>query len=466
MKEFTVEGLKKLRKEMKGRTCPILKLEGRGFGVKAYPSGVLSFYYTYKDGDKKRFMTLGVWEDEISLQEAREKATDARKKRRLGTDPIEVRKATKLEEARMKTEEATAKTVNSLIKEFLKEHCSKLKDEGAEYKRFLIKEVSPLWGDRKVDSITDEDVKALVKGIMNRPPRLTPVMANRALAYISRMFNYAIYDACPCMLKTKVNPAYRLKKPGGKEKERERVLSEKEISHLWGKLIDPKPTPPLIMSDGMKRALLLTLVTGQRPGEVIGTHRDEIDGHWLTIPGDMTDGKGGIIRGRSKTGITHKVYLTDLALELIGDGQGYIFPSPHDAEKPICEKAMGHACRYNIEGLSNGKVRKRRKSQLKQAEAKGLNRLGMAKWTPHDLRRTVATMLGEMGYEDQFIDMVQNHAKPGMAKIYVKARYLNKRKELLEGWEAKLREIINVPSAPTAKPTTPANVIPITRKAA
>jgi integrase len=72
----------------------------------------------------------------------------------------------------------------------------------------------------------------------------------------------------------------------------------------------------------VRRALKLVLVTAQRPGEVIGMHGSEIDGRWWTVP-----------TGRAKNKKAHRVYLTDLALELIGDtaGEGYVFPSPRKA---------------------------------------------------------------------------------------------------------------------------------------
>ena len=74
----------------------------------------------------------------------------------------------------------------------------------------------------------------------------------------------------------------------------------------------------------------LILVTAQRPGEVIGMHSSEIDGRWWTIPAE-----------RAKNGKTHRVYLTDTAVDLIGPlkvadektgdekPKGFIFRTPH-----------------------------------------------------------------------------------------------------------------------------------------
>jgi integrase len=54
-------------------------------------------------------------------------------------------------------------------------------------------------------------------------------------------------------------------------------------------------------------ALKLVLVTGQRPGEVAGMHRDEIKGRVWTIPASR----------RAKTETAQSVYLGDTALAII-----------------------------------------------------------------------------------------------------------------------------------------------------
>ncbi|MEI6209319.1 MAG: hypothetical protein WCP20_21275 [Desulfuromonadales bacterium] len=74
-------------------------------------------------------------------------------------------------------------------------------------------------------------------------------------------------------------------------------------------------------------------------------HRGEIDGRWWTIPGEA------IYTAQAKNHVTHRVYLTDTALELIGDttGKGYIFPCPHGAkQQPIDTRALAHAVRRNL----------------------------------------------------------------------------------------------------------------------
>jgi len=98
-----------------------------------------------------------------------------------------------------------------------------------------------------------------------------------------------------------------VKKPTRQEY-KDRILTDKEIVTVWRGLETAG------MTEEMKRALKLILVTAQRPGEVIGMHSNEIAGDWWTIPAD-----------RAKNGKTQRIYLTPTAKWLIGDKQGYIF---------------------------------------------------------------------------------------------------------------------------------------------
>ena len=191
------------------------------------------------------------------------------------------------------------------------------------------------------------------------------------------MFNWAIDQG---MLET--TPFRGVKRPAPKNK-KDRALSEKEIKIIWNELDEAD------MSDEIRRALKLTLVTAQRPGEVVGMHRNEIADRWWTIPKEKTKNKKG-----------HRVYLTDLALELIGPlelkdsktgekkKKGYIFPCPHkEKEKPIMEGAMGHALRSNCEA----------------------KKITIDRFTPHDLRRTAVTHLARLKVPLEWRERIVNH---------------------------------------------------------
>jgi integrase len=84
-----------------------------------------------------------------------------------------------------------------------------------------------------------------------------------------------------------------------------------------------------------------------------------------------------------------------------------------------------------------------------------VNRLGVEDFTPHDLRRTAATFMAQMGEMDEVIDAVLNHAKKGVIKVYNLYRYDKEKQAALETWARKLESIVR---------GTESNVIPF-RKA-
>ncbi|AMV72224.1 integrase, bacteriophage P4-type [Desulfuromonas sp. DDH964] len=306
--------------------------------------------------------------------------------------------------------ERKAPTIKQLVAEFIEKG---LKAKGnrtwPEYKRSLEKDVVMVWGERKAKEIKKRDVVLLLEGIVERG---SPNQSMQVFKQIRRMFNFAverdILEFTPC---AQVKPLV-------KENNKDRYLTAEEIKVFWDNL------PLCGMTDAMRRALLLVLVTGQRPGEVIGAHSAEIDGEWWTIPA-----------GRSKNKREHRVYLTPLARGLFQNlGQGYLFPSPRLTKeggvRPIEVNAMAHALR----------------PAFKNNPFTEVCDLPLKPFTPHDLRRTAATHLAVMGYADEIIGAVLNHTRPGVTAIYNRHRYAKEIQVALGAWEKTLLAITSQPS--------------------
>ena len=233
------------------------------------------------------------------------------------------------------------------------------------------------------------------------------------------MYNWAIDQG---MLET--TPFLGVKRPAPKNK-KDRALSDKEIKTLWHEL------DAADMSDEIRRALKLTLVTGQRPGEVIGMHAHEITDSWWTIPKEKTKNKKA-----------HRVYLTALALELIGPLEStdpktgetkpktYLFPCPHKTkEKPIQEGAMGHVLRSNFEA----------------------KKISVAKFTPHDLRRTAVTHLARLKVPLEWRERVVNHLPKELDATYNLYEYDEEKETSMKRWEEELLRILDQTAKSEAK---------------
>ena len=79
------------------------------------------------------------------------------------------------------------------------------------------------WGPRRIKDIKRRDVRELLDEVAAR----APIMANRTLALVRKMFNFAIEHDW-----LEANPCHMIKRPG-EEKQRERVLNEDEIRLVW-----------------------------------------------------------------------------------------------------------------------------------------------------------------------------------------------------------------------------------------
>jgi integrase len=71
---------------------------------------------------------------------------------------------------------------------------------------------------------------------------------------------------------------------------------------------------------------------------------------------------------------------------------------------------------------------------------------GVKNWTVHDLRRTAATRMADIGIQPHIIEAVLNHVsghKAGVAGIYNRSTYAAEKRAALEAWANHLRVIIS-----------------------
>ena len=191
--------------------------------------------------------------------------------------------------------------IESVVADYMKREGSKTRT-AREKQRIFDRYVIPAWGNKLITDIRRRDVNDLLdqiedgglKGKSGKKLKGGAVMADRALAHISRMFNwFAAKD------ERFRSPIVRgMKRTKAKERQRDRILSDDEIRIIW----------PLLPSSGMFGQVLKQLfLTAQRRSDVSDMLRTEIDGeHVWTIPAE-----------RYKTKRPHYVPLTDPAIAVI-----------------------------------------------------------------------------------------------------------------------------------------------------
>jgi len=426
-----------------------------GLGIRVYPNGRKSFFYQYKIDGNRRFMNLGADPyPTTSLKTARDlyhaeaaKVKALRRGSKDGSDPVLEKKREKERRVTEEAEHQKALSVTALCEEYIKRHAKKFKKSWEADERLLNVEVIPVWGKRKAADISKRDVTLLLESIIDRG---APGMSNQVLKITRKMFNFAVERD---ILKHTPFTGVKALAPSIS---RERVLSESEIKTFWNNLATAS------ISEEIQSALKLVLLTAQRPGEVSDMHTDEIDGHWWTIPAE-----------RAKNGKEHRVYLSATSQEIISqaiervkldreipegkDYSGYIFPCPHKKKvRAIDSHALPVAVRRNLAWPMTDKNGK----QLfdKDGNAATENKLGIDKFTPHDLRRTAATLMAGMGFMDEIIDACLNHVKQGVIRTYNRHGYDKEKQQALESLELKINGIINS--------RTDSKVIPFAKKKA
>jgi integrase len=424
------------RKATEVRDADVRGLELR---VTAGSAKTWRLHYTRRSDGRRRAVSLGSY-PALSLKAARSKAKGFQaeiENEEIKADPAADRQIRR-----------RSQTFSEIADEWLDRHGRLNKSPRAvrDDISMLERHIHPRIGSMRVVEITKRDIIRLLDEVAaqpdarkGRPPdRKMTHRPNRVFELVRAIFRWAIGRDL-----LTVDPTFGLPPPIRKEKPRERDLSPDEIRQLWAAL-DRTPVNRMTrrlngdfpMTRAMALAIKLALVTGQRIGEVTNIARSELSlNHgtplW-TIPGDKT-----------KNDQPNRVPLSPLALKLIGEaselsGQNpWLFPSP-SGDGPIDAHAPTRAL-------------------ARAREAIGLNDFRI-----HDLRRTAATRMAELGINPHTISMILNHvsARQGTitSKVYVQYSYDREKRQALVRWAAKLEAIISTDSNAEDKP--PARRVP------
>jgi integrase len=344
---------------------------------------------------------------EMSLAEARQCTLELRKVMGDGIDPRRARPRRRPTPPPLPASAAVSSpdskhTVNFLVTEFVERHLRPHRKNAAYVERILARDVIPEWSGRDARTIKPREVVELLDKIVNRG---SPVMANHVAGILSQLFRFGIHRA---ILET--TPVQLLYRPGGKEKPRDRVLSDDELRAF---LKDPVAATRF---DRLSHVLTLLLLTGQRRGELILARWREIDfsARAWTIPDE-----------NSKTGRGHVVPLSDSAVKefqyfrAAAGRSAWVLPAS-DPTQPLQAKLL---TRGVAKCLSRFK------------------RLGIAPFTLHDLRRTCRTGLARLRVEPHIAERVLNHAQERIPGTYDVHDYLEEKREALNRWAEHLTHL-------------------------
>jgi integrase len=221
-------------------------------------------------------------------------------------------------------------------------------------------------------------------------------------ACLSKMFAWLVERR-----RVKINPCIGVHKPKP-PKSRNRVLSDAEIVKFWS-ACEEAAAP-------FGFALKLLLLTGCRLNEVGRMERSELsdDGSTWTIPGE-----------RTKNHRTYVVHLARLSQSILRDTPTV----PTSGNDSFVFSTNG---RTPISGWSKTK---------KKLDAK----MDTRPWRLHDLRRTCATRMAEIGIMPHIVEACLNHvsgAKASVAGVYNHAAYAPEKKSAFKRWASHIEGLI------------------------
>jgi integrase len=286
-------------------------------------------------------------------------------------------------------------TVRSVVAEYLAAKEPEVRRRTlVETRRYLTEKYFRPLHAMPIDTVSRKDVAACIVRIQRDCGAST---AARARATVSSFFSWAMQMGYAVA----INPVIGTAQP--KEQPRTRVLSDAELAGVW-RACDG--------NSDYDRIVRLLILTDCRRQEVGGMRRNEFtNGQW-TIPSERTKNKH-----------EHALPLPALAWNIIN-------AVPRVAER---DRLFGVWANY---GFSDWGAKVALDAKLGTA---------VGSWTIHDLRRTVATRMADLGIQPHVIEQILNHRsghKAGVAGIYNRSSYEREVRAALALWADHLLAIV------------------------
>ncbi|MFJ3465319.1 tyrosine-type recombinase/integrase [Achromobacter spanius] len=387
-------------------------------------TAAVAFRYSFKWDGRKVWYYCGNWPT-VDLMTIRERRDNARALVAQGVDPRRQKVADKIE-AQRKVEQVISEererrahdlSVKDLYDAWISEGVRR-SDENAELKRIFGKDVLPTVGDSALRALSEDDIKRILRPVIARGANRLAVIIFGA---IGQMLGWA-EDRQPWRrLLIEGNPAklidldLLLDDDYDPENVRTRVLHDTEIIELAERFrsgeeeyeqAPNKRVAKLPVAPATQHAVWICLSTLTRIGALTKAEKVHInlpERTWF-IPKENS-------KGRRRQKQDQLVYLSDFAarhfeaaMEL--SDSLYVFPA-RDGRGPLSGQSVtkqigDRQTQFKAEDRTPLKGR-RNDNTLVLAEGANGN------WTPHDLRRTGATIMQRLGASENVIDRCQGH---------------------------------------------------------
>ncbi len=359
--------------------------DGNGLFLLVSPKGAKGWRFKYSFQGKEKLISLGSY-PLVSLKEARERATEARKTLESGSDPSALRKQEKLK---------VETSFELVAREWHEIQIAKWSKPYAVQVMYNLKRnVFPFIGSKPVNEVTAPEILALLRKVEARGIIGTA---------------HAIKNICSCVMRYAIATGRAERDPAADlrgalaphlKKHRPALTAPESVGNLMHAIHNYQGS--LVV----RSALQLLALTFCRSTEIRKAEWREFDFEeniWR-IPGD-----------RMKMKRDHLVPLSRQALAVLGKlraysgGGQYVFPSYRTETKPFGDTALQRALR--VMGFERDEM------------------------CPHGFRSMASTLLNELGYNADWIERQLAHVPHGQVRgIYNRAEYLPERRRMLQEW--------------------------------
>ena len=379
-----------------------------GFGIRVTPKGNKTWICSYRHEGKSYMLTFGKY-PKMPLHEARQLYFEAHAKLEMGHNPSDD-----------KVKVVDALTVKDLVSTYI-DYCKRVgkKNWRRELQCFK-RDLLPVVGHKKVHIVNHNDIMKVINPIIDRG---SLGQAVHVFGYIRMLFNFAA-DMKINKMRRRDNPCLDIKL-NIKRKNRTRHLTPREIYLFWHNLEKAKADRVTILA---MRFMLCTVTRGIEVRQFKKQFFDLNENIW-TLP-------------ETKNSKPHRIHLCSLGLEIINelnkanDHSEYMFASPQlvkvNGEKQSRPLTLGCL----------GKVI-RRSFDLFEIEEY---------FTPHDLRRTSATLIAALFGDMAYAKRALNHVERSATAVYDQYIYDREKKVAMNTLNFALERIItskNVESVPS-----------------
>jgi integrase len=367
----------------------------KGLAVRVAPSGMKTWDLAYRirGTGKMRRLSLGRTSD-VSLERARERANELTSAARGGRDLI-------AEEGEARSAAASRITVEKLIDLYLRRRVFGRLRSARGIESRVKRSLAPVF-KRCAADISRRDIRELMDAVADRGCERE---AGKRLQAVGTMFRWGLSEDIVAADPTAGLKGYDSGTP------RDRVLTVEEIETLWKWLGSDA------LSVEAADILKLELLTGARCGEISGLCAEEIDrDKWLwTLPGL-----------RSKNGRPRVTPIVGVAREILRSRLSAVEKGPLFRLETGPVMTSAHIGHYLLTRRA---------------------RLPIVTFTTHDLRRTFATMLAEMGVALDLVAAIVGHESGGrdtrtLIRHYVRSDMLERKAHALRLWDERLKAIV------------------------